>query len=924
MRFPVISAVLAVALLVTASVPSMAQDPGVPDTVRIDDATLVVGQSKPLRMTIVNDELVTGYSLGFILNTADSGYATYDSAVYVNRMEDPTVLTYRIENYYPSSVPDQDTLFLGGLRIGTGQGLPPGNDVIVDLYFTGTSAGMMTVDSGYIPPAGIFKLVAEAGASEKDAAQVNVYPEWSPGQIQIVTGTFPPTLEAPDWIEPDIAGSQISFPVEGASPEGFPITLSLVDLTGYDDDSMTPTNASTLTAGNPAQFSWSTTSADVGIWKATFSVCDSSGNCVSAETVIQIAESSDYLLSFSQTENENTADVVALVHGNFDSDAYLELFTSGASTRYSPVFELYDFEPPDSWVKAYDSTSGFPQFGPCAGFFNDDQYLDVAVMGYRNTNEYRLSVMLGDGGNSFTVSEQSCDGHVTRNAVLGEFTGDNYIDYACNWWDGIHIYAGSSSGVFSYYTTVATADSALVLNSADLNSDGYDDLAVGTSSGMEIHLGDGSGGFSLAGYYAQTYGSSDIKITNQGSDFNNDDIYDLCISTPSVGGQQSQMILYLGNGDGTFTQNPVRTVYGQIFGNCVGDFNGDGELDIAYVNGSKRTACILFGDGNGEFTNEIRYKIPHNLPQRIDCFDADRDGDLDILVAANGGQSGYSIFTLFNQLNPTGYSGRSVEIDAYDDAEIELVSSSGRVFNRMKNSMPSGDYYRRNSNGNGTIDALAAIGVVESDEYILSATPRADLPVGGLFSLEFTLNGAPYRLTRDVPMTETGYKFGLFLGMSSGVLPRPGKFSQANPPTFMWEGSGTFDLELASSIDFSEPLVNTIISGNTYTPVDALSVEDTTTYYWRVKPHGSADFDCIYVVNMVTGSGTGSGDVDQSGAIDVDDAVFLIAYIFLGGASPAPEVCVGDVDASGAVDIDDVVFLLAYIFMGGPAPLDGC
>ena len=31
----------------------------------------------------------------------------------------------------------------------------------------------------------------------------------------------------------------------------------------------------------------------------------------------------------------------------------------------------------------------------------------------------------------------------------------------------------------------------------------------------------------------------------------------------------------------------------------------------------------------------------------------------------------------------------------------------------------------------------------------------------------------------------------------------------------------------------------------------------------------------------------------------------------------------GDVNVSGAVDIDDVVYLIQYIFAGGPAPCEG-
>ncbi len=62
------------------------------------------------------------------------------------------------------------------------------------------------------------------------------------------------------------------------------------------------------------------------------------------------------------------------------------------------------------------------------------------------------------------------------------------------------------------------------------------------------------------------------------------------------------------------------------------------------------------------------------------------------------------------------------------------------------------------------------------------------------------------------------------------------------------------------------------------------------------------------------------GDVDLSGGVDIDDVVYLIAYIFSGGPAPDPYES-GDVDYSGGIDLDDVVYLIAYIFSGGPEPM---
>jgi hypothetical protein len=65
------------------------------------------------------------------------------------------------------------------------------------------------------------------------------------------------------------------------------------------------------------------------------------------------------------------------------------------------------------------------------------------------------------------------------------------------------------------------------------------------------------------------------------------------------------------------------------------------------------------------------------------------------------------------------------------------------------------------------------------------------------------------------------------------------------------------------------------------------------------------------------------GDVDQSGAVDIDDLVFIVGYVFGGGPAPQP-LDSGDVDCSGGIDVDDAVYLVVHIFEGGPPACDGC
>jgi hypothetical protein len=63
------------------------------------------------------------------------------------------------------------------------------------------------------------------------------------------------------------------------------------------------------------------------------------------------------------------------------------------------------------------------------------------------------------------------------------------------------------------------------------------------------------------------------------------------------------------------------------------------------------------------------------------------------------------------------------------------------------------------------------------------------------------------------------------------------------------------------------------------------------------------------------------GDANGDRGVDIDDIVYLVAFIFSEGPPPDP-IEAGDVNCEGGVDIDDAVYLIAYVFSGGPEPCD--
>jgi hypothetical protein len=61
------------------------------------------------------------------------------------------------------------------------------------------------------------------------------------------------------------------------------------------------------------------------------------------------------------------------------------------------------------------------------------------------------------------------------------------------------------------------------------------------------------------------------------------------------------------------------------------------------------------------------------------------------------------------------------------------------------------------------------------------------------------------------------------------------------------------------------------------------------------------------------------GDANADGAIDLDDVIYVLNYLFEAGPAPVPLAC-GDATRDTIVDFRDAVYLLNYLFRDGPPP----
>src|SRR4249920_3811620 len=83
------------------------------------------------------------------------------------------------------------------------------------------------------------------------------------------------------------------------------------------------------------------------------------------------------------------------------------------------------------------------------------------------------------------------------------------------------------------------------------------------------------------------------------ADFNRDGKLDLLVG---INDSSGKVMLFLGNGDGTFASpTSTTTSIAFVWSMVVSDFNGDGKPDVAVTN-EATVLAILLGNGDGTFT----------------------------------------------------------------------------------------------------------------------------------------------------------------------------------------------------------------------------------------------------------------------------------------------------------------------------------
>ncbi|MBW4463854.1 MAG: VCBS repeat-containing protein [Pegethrix bostrychoides GSE-TBD4-15B] len=167
---------------------------------------------------------------------------------------------------------------------------------------------------------------------------------------------------------------------------------------------------------------------------------------------------------------------------------------------------------------------------------------------------------------------------------------------------------------------------------ADFNGDGNLDLVATLTSAaltnnLGLFLGSGSGSFQTATLLA-TGGLDPLSVIT--GDFNGDGNAD--IATANFG--SDSVSLLLGDGTGSFSTAQTFRVGGAPNALASGDFNKDGQLDLLTANSKvgANSLSVLLGSNSG-FQSASSLSVKGQQPFAVVTGDFDRDGNLDILSA---------------------------------------------------------------------------------------------------------------------------------------------------------------------------------------------------------------------------------------------------------------------------------------------------
>ena len=286
------------------------------------------------------------------------------------------------------------------------------------------------------------------------------------------------------------------------------------------------------------------------------------------------------------------------------------------------------------------------------GDFNGDGKPDLAVA---NSGDGRVGLLLNAGGGTFASEVTYFVGMTPTSVVAADFDGDGKPDLATanTGDDTVSVLLNQGSGTFAAQTTYAITGNGnytFPMAAGDFNRDGKPDLAVALVGGLDVLLAlcgptpgapdagscasSGFTGFSVG----QTVpGAPNFSAGAVAGDFTGGGKPDLALGPWST----TEWDLLSNEGNGALAaplKYPAVVANGHSEGFAMGDLNGDGKPDLAFIDATNMAVDVVLNQGGGTFAAPVAYPVG-NLPDSVAVGDFNGDGKPDLAVANGNGDT---------------------------------------------------------------------------------------------------------------------------------------------------------------------------------------------------------------------------------------------------------------------------------------------
>lgn len=415
------------------------------------------------------------------------------------------------------------------------------------------------------------------------------------------------------------------------------------------------------------------------------------------------------------------------------------------------------------------------------GDFNGDGHPDtVAITSIPTSFSHNnVQTMLGNGdgtlrgGFNYSFVSGGAAGSPIK-IISADFNNDGRPDIAIS--DGanrITVLANSDNFNFSIVTPAnPVPDFALDMVATDINHDGNQDIILIGFGTISVLPGNGNGTFQAP--LSQTIPFNGFRAIAVG-DFNNDGQLDIAFT----GADQTFTTIgfLLGNGDGTFQPLEPQNILtaGELpTAIAVGDFNGDGNLDLAVANGgngaTNSSVTIFLGNGHAQFTPVAQQPTVGVFPRgMISAIDLNHDGILDLVVGNSGNGGPGSISVLLGNGDGTFKPAASLPLEASafaitvndfdgdgfaDIAVLESGSSVDLFTNHGDGTFPQASAHY--TAGGGALSLTAAdLDSGGAQDLIAATNTLVVLPNTGGTHISLTSTFNPSRLHQPVSLSAT-------------------------------------------------------------------------------------------------------------------------------------------------------------------------